>query len=282
MSTEQKTCFVIMPFSDLPGYEPGHFSRVYEHLIKPACIAAGLAVVRGAEVKGTNYIAIDILQRILKSDLVVCDLSGKNPNVLYELGIRQAFDLPVVLLKDHRTERVFDIQGLRTLDYNESLRVDSVNQDQTHIKQAVSATMGLESHEINSLVRLLGVEKATVGVRTEVSPETSLVLGALKDVSQRLAVLEEMSEDRPGKPAGRKRRIPLKAQINEIAGVVVSNGTEFEIGDMVSSVVDGKIVNLGTLLGIDNNGLLLQSKNGQKFVLPEDDPRYEHLTDIPF
>ena len=79
MSTSQKTCFIIMPFSDMEGYESGHFSRVYEHLIRPACVTAGVEPVRGDEVKGTNYIAIDILQRILKSDIVICDLSVLTP-----------------------------------------------------------------------------------------------------------------------------------------------------------------------------------------------------------
>jgi hypothetical protein len=32
-----KKCFIIMPISDQEGYEKGHFSRVYKHLIKPAC-----------------------------------------------------------------------------------------------------------------------------------------------------------------------------------------------------------------------------------------------------
>ena len=36
----KKKCFVIMPISDAEGYDKGHFTRVYEHLIKPAVIAA--------------------------------------------------------------------------------------------------------------------------------------------------------------------------------------------------------------------------------------------------
>jgi hypothetical protein len=281
MSADQKTCFVIMPFSDLPGYEVGHFDRVYEHLIKPSCIDSGLSVVRGDEVKGTNYIAIDILQRILSSDLVVCDLSGKNANVLYELGLRQAFDRPVVLMKDRRTERIFDIQGLRTLEYNESLRVDSVTQDQKLIKQAVSATLNLESHEINSLVRLLGVEKAKVGERTEVSPETSLVLGAIKDISQRLASLEEATEELQAsrfakkQPEGKRTRTPA-------AAVALADGTVFEIGDVVSSHMNGKTERLGKLVRIGRDGLVLQTPEGAQFLLPQDDPRFDHLTDIPF
>jgi hypothetical protein len=41
MSEDKKKCFVIMPISDAEGYDKGHFTRVYEHLVKPAVIEAG-------------------------------------------------------------------------------------------------------------------------------------------------------------------------------------------------------------------------------------------------
>ena len=41
MSEDKKKCFVIMPISDTDGYDNGHFTTVYNHLIKPAVIKAG-------------------------------------------------------------------------------------------------------------------------------------------------------------------------------------------------------------------------------------------------
>jgi hypothetical protein len=100
---ENKGCFVVMPISDVPGYAVGHFSRVYEFLIAPACERAGYNPFRADQVNKTNYIVIDILQRLVSADMVLCDISGRNPNVLYELGIRQAFNKPSVLIKDELT-----------------------------------------------------------------------------------------------------------------------------------------------------------------------------------
>lgn len=262
----------------MEGYETGHFDRVYEHLIKPACIDAGLDPVRGDEVKSTNYIALDILQRILSSDVVVCDLSGKNPNVMYELGVRQAFDLPVVLIKDRRTERVFDIQGLRTLDYTDSLRVDSVGEDRKSLAEAISATLKLESHEVNSLVSLLGVQKATVGKGTKVSAETALVLSALKDVSSRLSAVEA-ANTRPS--PGIVYRANAEARRPE--KVVTRSGKSLSIGaDVYVEGPGGTYSSLGTLVGADQNGLILQPKKGGSYTLSNDDPRFDKLTDIPF
>ncbi len=268
-----------MPFSDMDGYETGHFSRVYEHLIRPACAIAGVDPIRGDEVKGTNYIAIDILQRVLKSDLVVCDLSGKNANVMYELGVRQAFDLPVVLLKDKKTERIFDIQGLRTLDYTESLRIDSVEHDRKALAQAITATLQLESHEVNSLVSLLGVEKATLGNPTQVSAETALVLSSLKDISARLAVVEEVGRGRSG--SGTFNRAQLLPR-QKGAKVKISSGFELTTGEEVYDTSSSPPTSLGTLVSWGNEGLVIQPKSGDTFVVPPDDPRFLKLSDIPF
>lgn len=270
-----------MPFSDTDGYEAGHFSRVYEHLIRPACVEAGLEPVRGDEVKGTNYIAIDILQRILKSDLVVCDLSGKNANVMYELGVRQAFDLPVVLLKDRRTERVFDIQGLRTLEYTDSLRIDSVETDRKALANTISATLDLKTHEVNSLVRLLGIQKASLGKPTEVSSETALVLASLKDISTRLALVEEASARVRVPTTGLLRMPPQKRKV-EPERVSTGGGRLLTVGEEVFDTSSKNQQPIGTLIDVQNDGLVIKPKEGAFFLIPTDDPRFEKLSDIPF
>ena len=100
MSEDKKKCFVIMPISDAEGYDKGHFTRVYEHLIKPAVIEAGFEPVRADDTSKANFIVMDILQQILACDMAICDLSSRNPNVFYELGVRQSFNKRTVLICD--------------------------------------------------------------------------------------------------------------------------------------------------------------------------------------
>jgi hypothetical protein len=280
MTTTAKSCFVIMPISDMDGYEPGHFGRVYEHLIRPACLSAGVDPIRGDDVKGTNYIAIDILQRVLKSDIVICDLSGRNANVMYELGIRQAFDLPAVLLKDKRTERIFDIQGLRTLDYTESLRIDSVEQDRKSLAQTITATLKLESHEVNSLVGLLGVEKAALGKPTEVSPETALILSSLKDVSARLAAVEE-GKYRHNPVAALNRAMSQNRRASQET-VAIAGGATLTVGEEVFDTSSGRHTPIGILVAVDSDGLAIKPSKGEVFTISPNDPRFLKLSDIPF
>ena len=105
----QPECFVIMPIGDSDGYDKGHFSKVYEDIFKPACEKSNFKPVRADEVKQTNLIHLDILQKLIDSPMAICDLSSRNPNVLFELGLRQAFDKPTVLVQENGTPKIFDI-----------------------------------------------------------------------------------------------------------------------------------------------------------------------------
>ncbi len=54
--------------------------------------------------------------------IVVCDISARNANVMFELGMRLAFDKPTVIIKDERTPYSFDISSIEHLDYPSDLR----------------------------------------------------------------------------------------------------------------------------------------------------------------
>lgn len=158
---EKPVCFVIMPIADPEGYDKGHFSKVYEDIFRPACASAGFSAVRADEVKQTNLIHLDILQKLIESPMAICDLSGRNPNVLFELGLRQAFDKPTVLVQEVGTPRIFDIAPLRYTEYRKELRYRDVLEDQTFISDALKATAAAtgKGEGVNSIVKILSLSK---------------------------------------------------------------------------------------------------------------------------
>lgn len=137
-----RTAFVIMPFSE-KGEKPrpeGFFSELLRSLITPAANAAGFAV-ETARKQGSDVIQSTIINQLLKADLVVADLTDHNPNVLFELGIRIAKDLPVALIKAEGTGRIFDVDNMmRVLQYSPNLWPATVKKDipmmTDHIKGA--------------------------------------------------------------------------------------------------------------------------------------------------
>lgn len=258
-----------MPITSPEGYLPGHFDRVFKHLIDPACVKAGFTAIRADTVNRTNYIILDILKRIISSDLVLCDLSGRNPNVLYELGIRQAFNKPVVLIKDQQTDRIFDIQGLRTYDYDASLRVDTVLSDERRLVPILKETAEPSSSDVNSLIELLGVQQASLPAPIEITERDSIVLNALRDLADRVDYISQT--------IGPTSRRTAFAHLHEY----ISSGREFEV--IGEEFYDGKANSIGKLKRVDRFGKrVVFDQGGKDFAINMSDPLYKAIDEIPF
>ncbi|GKV97299.1 hypothetical protein PEC301653_03450 [Pectobacterium carotovorum subsp. carotovorum] len=158
----EKTCFIIMPIADHPDYEAGHFTRVYEYLIKPACIAAGYKPIRADDSKASHMIMHDILKKIIDCDMAICDLSSKNANVFYELGLRQAFNKKTILITDGKEKAPFDLAGFRYVPYSPILRVDTVKRDINEVEKMLKETELAPDNDVNSIVKLLEIKPANI------------------------------------------------------------------------------------------------------------------------
>ncbi len=174
-----------MPISDAEGYPAGHFTEVYSELIKPAVESAGYTPTRADEVVSSNMIHIDVISKIVHADLCVCDLSSKNPNVMFEYGIRQAFDKPTVLIKDTSTTRIFDLSGFRDIEYDTSLRVGNILKKRNEIKDAILETIQNQGTDGNvfSLVSLLGLANAAQIPTSNADPEAAQFQIIMKQIS---------------------------------------------------------------------------------------------------
>lgn len=107
----KNNCFVIMPFDGL-------FKSQYEKVIKPAIETTGLKAVRGDEVFSKPHVMVDLWKSIRESRVVLAELTGKNPNVLYELGLAHAIGKPSIIITRNENDVPFDLKSLRYLFYD--------------------------------------------------------------------------------------------------------------------------------------------------------------------
>jgi hypothetical protein len=104
------TCFVMMPFGEW-------FDRYYAEIYVPAIKEAGFEPVRADELLTTGSVVEQIWEQIEKAKLLLADLSGKNPNVFYELGLAHAAKKPVVFTAGQVEDVPFDLRHLRVIIY---------------------------------------------------------------------------------------------------------------------------------------------------------------------
>jgi nucleoside 2-deoxyribosyltransferase len=106
-------CFVLMPFSP-------DFKNQWEVAFIPAIQSVNLRPFRGdEEALGTNMIMKDITKSIYDARIIVADLTGRNSNVMYELGLAHAAKKPVIMLAQDEADIPFDLRHIRYLKYNE-------------------------------------------------------------------------------------------------------------------------------------------------------------------
>lgn len=108
------TCFVMQPFASPLG-------DYYEKIYKPAILKAGLQPVRAdAEIFGTGKIMDQVWNGINTAKVLVAELTSRNPNVFYELGLAHALKKPVVLVSSNEDDVPFDLQHIRVIYYDMS------------------------------------------------------------------------------------------------------------------------------------------------------------------
>ncbi|MCQ8774067.1 hypothetical protein [Streptomyces telluris] len=139
------TCFVIGPIGDghtqagspeREGFE--RHVRIFEKVILPACAKFGMDAIRADRITHAGDIHEQICRHVLQDDLVIADVTGGNPNVMYELGLRHVTGKPTIHIGEHG-QLPFDIAPIRTIRYD--LTLSSLADARTEIEHALEAGM---------------------------------------------------------------------------------------------------------------------------------------------
>jgi len=109
----KEVCFVMMPFE-----EP--FVSYFKAIIKPAIESSNLDPRQGDSLFRSSPIMADIWQMIQDAKIIIAVLTGKNPNVFYEMGLAHAIGKPIILISETMIDVPFDLHSLRVILYNKN------------------------------------------------------------------------------------------------------------------------------------------------------------------
>jgi hypothetical protein len=137
--TEPIECGVIMPISSIGECSDNHWAEVLQ-IISDSVSSAGFAADLVSNADETTVIQKTIVQNIYNKPIVVCDVSEKNANVMFELGLRLAFDKPTIIIKDDCTSYSFDTGTIEHVDYPRDLRFSKIVEFKQKLAQKVKAT----------------------------------------------------------------------------------------------------------------------------------------------
>lgn len=133
------TCGIVMPISTIDNCTESHWQDVLD-ILTESIESAGFEANLVSNADDVGFIHKRIIQNLHDDPVIVCDVSGKNPNVMFELGMRLAFDKPTVIVKDDKTSYSFDTAAIEHLQYPRDLRFAKIIEFKEKLAHKIDAT----------------------------------------------------------------------------------------------------------------------------------------------
>ena len=192
----ENICFTIMPFG-------GWFDTYYDAIYRPAIEAAGLVPRRADDLYRPSAIVHDVWNLTKSAKIVLAELTGKNPNVFYELGLAHALARPAILVTQTEDDVPYDLRALRVLVYDRNQPdwgADLGNRIEASIKEILSSPTEAvlpsflqvdDSHKLS----VTATEKELISLRQDVDLlKRGAFSPAVSRVSERRRLEERLAE----------------------------------------------------------------------------------------
>jgi hypothetical protein len=221
-------CFVVGPIGNkfAPLGDPGRQSyedslQVFEEVIQAACQQVGIDPIRADQIAVAGEITEQVFRHLFEDDVVIADVSGGNPNVMYELGLRHATGKLTIQIGEFG-QLPFDVNTVRTIQFSRSPR--GLSDARNQLERALQAGL-LEGQDALTATRIFQESREGAAEVELPQPENAIeaagdddepgFLDSMIEVENQLALMTENADG-------------IAASINIIGAVTESVGAEME------------------------------------------------------
>lgn len=167
-----KTCFIISSIGEKGSETRELANEKFDLVFEPTLKEAGFdEVIRADKIGTPGSISYDIVTHIINSELVIADVSDLNPNVFYELAIRNAIQKPVIVIKAEGQKMPFDIYDKRAISLDMSLARQWTDAKKELKKQIENVEKDPESASKSILTDFSGFQINTNGMESDINLE---------------------------------------------------------------------------------------------------------------
>jgi hypothetical protein len=217
---KRSRCGVVMPISPIEGYPHQHWTNVREILFE-VIKSADFDVAMVSDADEIGVIQRRIVQNLYHCDMIVCDVSGKNANVMFELGMRLAFNRPAIIIKDDITSYSFDTGLIEHIEYPADLRYNQIIEFKTILRSRIVATYkASQETDHSTFLQNFGeftvakIDKKEITAQDFIAKELADLRENMRNISSSIANLDRRHEN-----MGRGVLAPNYATVNELANI---------------------------------------------------------------
>ena len=201
-------CGIVIPISAMGDYSEGHWLEV-KRILQRAIKQAGYDSQIVSEAEDSGIIHKRIVQNLYDNPIVVCDISGRNPNVMFELGLRLAFDKPTIIVKDNKTAFSFDTSVIEHLQYPADLRFGKIEEFMESLTVKIKKTMEIYNanpSEYSTFLKNFG-KFVTPKIEETQVPIDKYVLEELQNITSKLNRIENFNSSSNSSKAAKLKRL---------------------------------------------------------------------------
>jgi hypothetical protein len=239
-------CGLVMPISAMDSYSAEHWVEVksiiadaikgitdYKFDIKLVSDADDIGVIQKR-----------IVQNLYHADIVICDVSGKNPNVMFELGMRLAFDKPTIIIKDNITGYSFDTGVIEHLEYPKDLRFSKIIEFKSKLIKSVLATYNksISDSEHSTFLKNFGEFKVAQLTEKTVSSD-EMILTVLNEMQSDIRTLKRTSNTRRSIERTKKSTVEenIRAAIKNYTNMHGIDEQDIDLSDDFFNYIENEI-----------------------------------------
>lgn len=184
-------CGIIMPIAEMPSYPAAHWEAMKE-LISRSVRRAGMVPVPVWENGAADVLQERIVRNLYEQPYAVCDVSGLNPNVMLELGLRLAFGKPTIIINDGAVRAPFDIGPAEYVVYDRSLHFQTAEDFVRRLSDKIGTVKTLVDQETyRPYIKTFGpIELGTPG--NEAVPLGQAVLDQMSSIAADVRALKSI------------------------------------------------------------------------------------------
>lgn len=196
--TDAITCGIVMPISAIGDCTKEHWQEVL-NILRDVIGELKYTPNLVSDADDSGIIQKRIIQNLYENEIVICDVSGKNPNVMFELGIRLAFDKPTIIIKDDCTPYSFDTGIIEHLCYPRDLTYWKILNFKNALKDKILSTLdkARKDPEYSTFLKNFG-EFKVAKLKTKTVPQNEFILESLKELKAEVARIGRIASPLPG------------------------------------------------------------------------------------